>query len=138
MISSALGAGPEPDGSRHGLGFGCDDNPEQWPADVRPEDARLMREAGVTLATATASDPPWPAHRHPEVLPVDVDGRRLHAGSRQTWCPSSPVFRERSLDLVGRLAEGYHGPLPGRPVVTRVERGAGRAWYVACVREENP
>ncbi len=148
MISSALGARPGPDGPRRGLGYGCDYNPEQWPADVWPEDARLMREAGVTfatvgvfswarlepepgrhdfgwldevldlleahdvavdLATATASPPPWLSHRYPEVLPVDVDGRRLHPGSRQTWCPSSPVFRERSLDLVGRLAERYRG-----------------------------
>ncbi len=146
MISSALGARSGPDDVRRGLAFGGDYNPEQWPAEVWPEDARLMREAGVTfatvgvfswariepepgrhdfgwldevldlleahdvavdLATATASPPPWLTHRHPEVLPVDVDGRRLHPGSRQTWCPSSPVFRERSLDLVARLAERY-------------------------------
>ena len=38
-------------------------------------------------------------------------------------------------DLHLRDAEAWatatDGPLPGRPVVTRVERGAGRAWYVA-------
>ena len=33
------------------LYFGGDYNPEQWPPSVWPEDVRLMREAGVNLAT---------------------------------------------------------------------------------------
>ncbi len=33
------------------IAFGGDWNPEQWPREVRDEDLRLMREAGVTLAT---------------------------------------------------------------------------------------
>jgi beta-galactosidase len=32
-----------------GLGYGGDYNPEQWPADVRAEDVRLMGEAGVNF-----------------------------------------------------------------------------------------
>lgn len=129
-----------------GLGYGGDYNPEQWPESVWQEDARLMREAGVSfvtvgvfswallqpapgtfetawldrvldlmdqhdiavdLATATASPPPWLSTRHPEVLPVDRDGRRLWHGSRQAWCPSSPVYRDHALDLVRRMAERY-------------------------------
>lgn len=61
----------------------------------------------VDLATATASPPPWLTRRHPEMLPVTRDGTRLWPGSRQAWCPSSPVYRERSLALVERLAERY-------------------------------
>ncbi|MGD6742110.1 beta-galactosidase [Streptomyces sp. BH106] len=34
------------------LHFGADYNPEQWPEDVRAEDTRLMKEAGVTMVTA--------------------------------------------------------------------------------------
>ncbi|GAA3721863.1 beta-galactosidase [Spinactinospora alkalitolerans] len=34
-----------------GIGFGGDYNPEQWPEEVWAEDARLMKEAGVNLAT---------------------------------------------------------------------------------------
>jgi beta-galactosidase len=33
------------------LAYGADYTPEQWPETVWPEDARLMREAGVNLAT---------------------------------------------------------------------------------------
>ena len=32
-----------------GIAFGCDYNPEQWSADIWPEDIRLMREAGITI-----------------------------------------------------------------------------------------
>ena len=131
-----------------GLAFGADYNPEQWPVEVRADDVRLMREAGVnlvsvgifawgllepepdrfelgwlddvlddlhgagvgvSLATATASPPAWLSQRWPEVLPVDHDGRRATFGSRQSWCPSSPVYRERSLQLVEALAARYAG-----------------------------
>ncbi|MFJ8887713.1 beta-galactosidase [Streptomyces sp. NPDC102402] len=34
-----------------GIAYGGDYNPEQWPADIWPEDVRLMREAGVNLVT---------------------------------------------------------------------------------------
>ncbi|ABS05433.1 beta-galactosidase [Kineococcus radiotolerans] len=129
-----------------GLVFGSDYNPEQWPAEVRADDVRLMQRAGVnlvsvgifswglleprpgrfdfgwfdavlddlhaggigvSLATATASPPAWLGELHPEVLPVDADGHRVVFGSRQSWCPSSPVYRERSLALVEALAERY-------------------------------
>ncbi|WP_432574442.1 beta-galactosidase [Kineococcus sp. SYSU DK005] len=141
-----------------GLAFGADYNPEQWPEEVRGEDVRLMREAGVTLvsvgifawgllepepdrfetgwleavlddlhaggvgvdlATATASPPAWMSQRWPEVLPVDAEGRRVVFGSRQSWCPSSPVYRERSLRLVEELA-GRFGQHP-----------ALRMWHVS-------
>ncbi|MGP4112448.1 beta-galactosidase [Streptomyces sp. 4N509B] len=37
--------------TRGRLLFGGDYNPEQWPPETWPEDVRLMREAGVTIAT---------------------------------------------------------------------------------------
>ncbi len=61
----------------------------------------------VDLATATASPPPWLAARHPEIVPVDERGDRYFLGSRQTWCPSSPVYREHALALVDRLATEF-------------------------------
>jgi beta-galactosidase len=61
----------------------------------------------VDLATATASRPPWLSTRYPEILPVDRDGHRYWPGSRQTFCPSSPIVRRHQLMLVDRLATRY-------------------------------
>ncbi|MEW2506079.1 beta-galactosidase [Amycolatopsis sp. NPDC047767] len=61
------------------------------------------------LATMTASPPPWLSHRHPEILPVRVDGTRLSAGARQQFCPSSPVYREHAARLVEQVATRYAG-----------------------------
>ncbi len=49
--------------------YGGDYNPEQWPEDVWAEDVRLMREAGVTLAT-----PSLHLTRDAEALTSYVDG----------------------------------------------------------------
>jgi beta-galactosidase len=69
----------------------------------------LLHEAGIAvdMATATASPPPWLTAAHPEMLPVDAEGRTLWPGSRQSWCPSSPVFRQYALRLVEQLARRY-------------------------------
>ncbi len=69
----------------------------------------LLDDGGirVDLATATASPPPWLARLHPEVIPVDERGNHYFLGSRQTWCPSSPVYREHALALVERLAKEF-------------------------------
>ncbi|MER7441800.1 beta-galactosidase [Micromonospora avicenniae] len=61
----------------------------------------------VDLATATASPPPWLARNHPETLPRRADGTILWPGGRQAYCPSSPIFRERSLALVEAIATRY-------------------------------
>ncbi|MBQ0895084.1 beta-galactosidase [Micromonospora sp. U56] len=69
----------------------------------------VLHDGGVNvdLATATASPPPWLAHRHPETLPRTADGTVLWPGGRQAYCPSSPIFRERSLALVEAVAGRY-------------------------------
>ena len=61
----------------------------------------------VDLATATASPPPWLTAAHPEVLPVDREGRVIWPGGRQHWRPTSPVFRKHALALVTAMAERY-------------------------------
>lgn len=69
----------------------------------------LLHEGGVavSLGTATASPPPWLTHAHPEILPVDRLGHRMHHGGRQAWCPSSPVYREHALRLCETIADRY-------------------------------
>jgi beta-galactosidase len=61
----------------------------------------------VDLATATASPPPWLTHTYPEVLPETKEGVRLWPGSRQHYCPSSPIYRRLAARLVQRLSERY-------------------------------
>ncbi|GAA4265599.1 beta-galactosidase [Frondihabitans peucedani] len=126
--------------------FGGDYNPEQWPAEVWPEDVSLMNRAGVNLAsvgifswarieprdgefdfawldevlellhaggvrvdlaTATASPPPWLLVKHPEMRPQLEDGTRLSSGSRQAYCPSSPVYRRHAERLVRAIVDRY-------------------------------
>lgn len=72
----------------------------------------------VDLATMTAAAPLWLYETYPEVLPVEADGTVVNAGSRQSWRPTSPVFRKFALELVRRLAERYGD----NPAVT--------AWHV--------
>ncbi|MGN6426450.1 MAG: beta-galactosidase [Leifsonia sp.] len=87
---------------------------------VEPEEGRfefgwldrvldLLHDNGVKvdLATATAAPPPWFSQRHPESLPVTVDGVRLSPGSRQAYCPSSPAYRRAARRLARALAERY-------------------------------
>ncbi|WP_323743579.1 beta-galactosidase [Agreia pratensis] len=66
----------------------------------------------LDLATATASPPPWLTKAYPEVLPVTEDGTVLQVGSRQQYCPSSPILRSLTERLVSKIAERY-GNHPG-------------------------
>ncbi len=61
----------------------------------------------VDLATPTASPPPWLGILHPETLPVDRDGVRLVAGSRNQFTPASRVYRDYALAIATDLAERY-------------------------------
>lgn len=69
----------------------------------------MLHEAGirVNLGTGTSSPPPWMARIHPETLPQFADGTLAWPGGRQAWCPSSPVFRQKALELVAAMAERY-------------------------------
>jgi len=69
----------------------------------------LLHEGGVQvdLATATASPPAWLVHAHPEMLPQLEDGTRLWQGSRQHYCPSSPIYRDAARRLVETMADRY-------------------------------
>ena len=69
----------------------------------------LLADGGIAinLGTGTSSPPPWLSAKHPEILPMVADGTRRWPGGRQAWCPSSPLFRNRALDLVRATAERY-------------------------------
>jgi beta-galactosidase len=63
----------------------------------------------VDLATGTASPPPWFSASYPQTLPVDAEGRTLWYGSRQAYCPSSPIYRAAAARLAEALAARYAG-----------------------------
>lgn len=69
----------------------------------------------VTLATPTASPPPWFTLAHPDALPVTAEGTRLVHGSRDTYCAAAPAFREAALRITSELAARYGS----HPAVTR-------------------
>jgi beta-galactosidase len=73
----------------------------------------------VDLATATATPPPWLVTAHPEVKPVTADGVRLEFGSRQGYCPSSPIFRDHVARLTRTMVERYG------------EHPAVRLWHIS-------
>lgn len=62
---------------------------------------------GVSLATPTTSPPPWMSLRHPDILMVTADGVRMSYGSRNHFCPSSPVYRHYAKGIVTVLAHRY-------------------------------
>ena len=78
----------------------------------------------VDLASATATAPLWLYESHPEVLPVDRYGHTVNAGSRQSWQPTSPVFKEYALRLCRKLAEHYKD----NPYVTAWHMGNEYGW----------
>ncbi len=83
--------------------------PDTWDFGWFDEVVALLSEGGIAIdmATATAAPPPWLTAAHPEILTVDQAGHTLWPGSRQSWCPSSPVFREHALALVEQMASRY-------------------------------
>lgn len=61
----------------------------------------------VCLATSTGAHPAWMARKYPDVLRVDVQGRKRRFGGRHNSCPNSPTYRKYAARLAGKLAERY-------------------------------
>lgn len=85
-----------------------------------------LGKAGIAtdLASATATAPLWLYEKHPEVLPCDKFGHPVNAGSRQSWSPTSPVFKEYALTLCRKFAERYGA----NPYVTAWHMGNEYGW----------
>lgn len=85
-----------------------------------------LGKAGIAtdLASATATAPLWLYEKHPEVLPCDKFVHPVNAGSRQSWSPTSPVFKEYALTLCRKLAERYGA----NPYVTAWHMGNEYGW----------
>jgi len=65
----------------------------------------------VVLGTPTATPPAWLIHAHPEILPVDAQGRQLKFGSRRHYCHANNVYHAYCARIVTEMASRYgHNP----------------------------
>ena len=64
-------------------------------------------EISVILATPSGARPAWMDAKYPEVLRTEPDRVRNLHGGRHNHCPTSPIFREKTLAINRMLAERY-------------------------------
>ena len=61
----------------------------------------------VILATPSGARPRWMAEKYPEVLRVMPNGQREHFRARHNHCYTSPIYRQKVLQINRKLAERY-------------------------------
>lgn len=73
------------------------------------EAIELLGKYGIytIVGTPTAAPPAWMIHKHPDILPVDRQGRVRGFGGRHHDCQSNPVYREYIRKLVTQMAKHY-------------------------------
>ncbi len=63
------------------------------------------------LATPTAAQPAWMSKKYPDILPVDILGRKRTHGKRVNICPNSESYRRFSRRMAEEMAKRYaHHP----------------------------
>ncbi len=75
----------------------------------------ILGKAGIeiVLGTPTAAPPIWLTKKHPEILPLDEQGRVKHEGTRRAVCLNSDEFWNYSKRIVEHMAKalGKHPQL---------------------------
>ncbi|MBR2739947.1 MAG: beta-galactosidase [Oscillospiraceae bacterium] len=61
----------------------------------------------VIFCTPTATPPAWLTDRYPEVLNAFIDGTLIQHGLRRHYNYNSPVYLEKTADIVRRIARHY-------------------------------
>ena len=61
----------------------------------------------VILCTPTPTPPVWLVEKHPEVLMVDAQGRRMQHGTRQQACWSVETYRQYVAKIVNELGRRF-------------------------------
>ncbi|MGE5225084.1 MAG: beta-galactosidase [Omnitrophica WOR_2 bacterium] len=59
------------------------------------------------LGTPTAAPPAWLIQQHPDILPVEENGRRMQFGNRCHYCPNSPDMQAAAERIVRAMAERF-------------------------------
>jgi beta-galactosidase len=65
------------------------------------------RRLEVILCTPTAAPPIWLVEKHPDVLPLDDNGRRARFGGRRHYSPTSPAMKDAAARIVTALAHRF-------------------------------
>ena len=83
--------------------------PDQYQWDWLDQAIEVLGRAGlkVVLGTPTATPPRWMLDRHPDMLAVDVQGRRRKFGSRRHYCFSHEGYKQECARIVTALATRY-------------------------------
>lgn len=79
----------------------------EWMDDIF--DRAEKQDMKVILATPSGGKPNWLALKYPEVRRVSPEGVREPQQKRHNHCLTSPVYREKVLEINTRLAERYGG-----------------------------
>lgn len=61
----------------------------------------------VVLGTPTPTPPAWLVRTHPDILPVDRDGKVREFGSRRHYCANNQVYRQHTARFVEAMARRY-------------------------------
>ena len=61
----------------------------------------------VCLATPTAAQPAWMSLRYPDILPVDIQGRKRVHGKRINFCPNSSTYRRFAAAITEQMTTRY-------------------------------
>lgn len=67
----------------------------------------LANHINVFLSTPTSAQPAWLSKKYPEVLPVDIAGRKRTHGMRVFFCVNSKKYRERAAAIAEEMAKRY-------------------------------
>jgi beta-galactosidase len=70
-----------------------------------------QHHVAIVIGTPTAAPPAWMTQKYPDVLRVDMNGRRAVHGNRQHFSFTSPRYREFCRQIAGELAKRFgHTP----------------------------
>ncbi len=61
----------------------------------------------TVLGTPTAGPPAWLVSAHPDMLPLDENGRRVQFGNRCHYCVNSPEFHQAAIRIVRAMGECF-------------------------------
>lgn len=61
------------------------------------------------LATPTSAQPAWMSRKYPDMLPVDLEGRRRTHGMRVFFCVNNRHYLEAAAGMARQMAQRYRG-----------------------------